>query len=411
MKRCVLYLIIFAIPIGLLAQERSLDYYITQGISASPLLKDYSNQILTNMQDSLFAKVLQKPVFSANGQMMVAPYNSYFGYDEAISNGANYIAVAGVSQSIFMNKKLSNKYKNLALQNNSLQNESKITEQELKKLITEQYITAYSSGSEIKYTKEIIDLLAEEDQLLKQLADKGLYKQSEYLSFVIEEQTQHTSLLEMQIQYKQDLYDLNFLCGITDTATYILSNPKITATSLISYENTPAYQKFKIDSLISINDKEAVELEYKPSVDWFADAGVMSTEIPSMYKHFGFSVGFNFSVPIGKRKLKSLELQKIKIEEDSRMNYQSFFKNQYSVKQIQLAEKIQSYAQLEAQVNKQLGSIEELLKMNRLQLNTGELSISDHILTIKNYIDTKYQLNQYELEKMKMINDWNNISF
>ena len=51
--------------------------------------------------------------------------------------------------------------------------------------------------------------------------------------------------------------------------------------------------------------------------------------------------------------------------------------------------------------------MESLIKMNKLQINTGELSITDHIMTIKNYFETRHQLNVLQLEKLQMIIELN----
>lgn len=394
-----------------MAQQRSLSFYIDQAINNSPLLKDYKYQTLSNAQDSLLVKALQKPQATATGQILIAPYNNNFGYDEAISNGQNYIAVAGVTQTIFNRNHTLNSFENINLQNKTLANEAKLTEQELKKIITDRYITTYTASIELQFGNEVLALLKEEDELLKLLAEKGIYKQSEYLSFLIEEQTQETSILQQQIDFRQDIYELNVLCGISDTVTYMLSDPDIKRSSALSIENSPVFQQFKVDSLMVLNSQQAVNLSYKPAVSWFADAGVGSTDLLKTYKHFGFSFGVNFTMPIYDGKQRDKEINKLKIKDESRKSYQDFFKNQYSAKQLQIAQKIQSYDQLEIALKKQLSSINTLIGMNKIQLNTGELSVSDYLLTIKNYIETKHQLILLQLEKSLMINELNYISF
>jgi len=394
-----------------MAQQHSLDYFISQGLSGSPLLKDYRNQLRTNIQDSLLIKAGQKPKVAATGQILIPPYGKNFGYDESITNGGNYSAVVGVTQSLFMKNILNNKYESLALLNRSATADAKITEMELKKLITGQYLTACSQYSELTFAKEVLSFLKEEDEILKLLTGSSLYKQSDYYSFLIEKQTQESNVLQAQIDYRQELYNLDFLCGITDTALCVLSDTQIVQAKPTEVTNTAVYQKFQIDSLIGVNSKKEISLRYKPSLEWFADAGVNSIDPLQSYKRFGFSVGLNFTMPIYDGKQKDIEISKIAIADDSRKNYTDFYKKQYSLKAIQLKQKIASYDLLATQLEKQLTSIKTLIDMNKLQLNTGELSITDHILTIKSYIETKHQLITNQLEKMQMINELNYISF
>jgi outer membrane protein TolC len=393
------------------AQERSLDYFITQGLSGSPLLKDYQNQILTNVQDSLLIKAGQKPKIDAIGQILIPLYGKNFGYDEAITNGGNYSAIVGVSQNLFMNNVLNNEYKNLNLQNQLTSADTKISELELKKLITGQYLTAFSQYAEMLFAKEVLELLKEEQKILKLLTENGIYKQSDYYAFLIEEQTQEGSVLQQQIVYRQELYNLDFLCGISDTSLYTLSDAQIVQSDVTNVESTPVYGKFLIDSLISINSQKKITLKYKPTLEWFADMGVNSIDPLLAYKFFGFSFGLNFTMPIYDGKQKNIEIKKMLIAEDSRKNYEDFYKKQYSLKSIQLKQKIASYDILAAQIEKKLISINTLIEMNKLQLNTGELSVTDHILTINNYIEAKHQLIVLKLEKSQMINELNYIGF
>ena len=179
----------------------------------------------------------------------------------------------------------------------------------------------------------------------------------------------------------------------------------------LSYSNSPLFQQFRIDSLINNNSKQVIKLNYTPVLGWFADAGVNSTDPLQTYRHFGFSFGLNFKMPIYDGKQRKFEMQKLSIKDNSRLNYEDFFKKQYNLKLIQISQKIDSYDKLTIQINKQLSSIESLMTLNKQQLNTGELSISDHILTVKNYIETKHQLSTLQVEKLQQINEWNYISF
>ena len=389
------------------AQQKSLDYYINQGLSNSPLLKDYQNQIKSNMVDSLLVKAANKPKIETDAQILIPPYGKNFGYDEAITNGGNYSAVVGISQNLLVKKNNANAYENISLQSKSALNNSKITEQQLKKLISSQYLDAFTTYNEMLFAKQVLDLLNEEDKLLKQLAEKGVYKQTDYLSFIIEMQSQEGEVTQQQIDYRQSLYDLNYLCGINDTAFIVLSDPQIIQTKNLVFENSPLFQKFKLDSLINLNSQNAISLNYRPSLGWFADMGFNSISPSNVYKNFGFSFGLNFKMPIYDGKQKDMQIQKLKINDDSRKNYEDYYKKQYSLKIQQLNKKISSYDILAAQINKQLISIESLIKINKLQLNTGELSITDHILTIRNYIETKHQLNVLQLEKMQTITELN----
>ena len=126
-----------------------------------------------------------------------------------------------------------------------------------------------------------------------------------------------------------------------------------------------------------------------------------------LYKNFGTSFGLNFSVPIYDGKQKKLNYQKLTITESTRMNYQTFFKIQYNQHLQQIVTQLSENEKVINQIQKQLTSSEKLITMSKQLLNTGTLSVTDFIITIKNYIDMKNQMNQSQLLKLQLTNEFN----
>ncbi|MCY7329470.1 MAG: hypothetical protein LH618_13045 [Saprospiraceae bacterium] len=65
------------------AQERSLDYYLAQGLQYSPVFRDLRNQETLFQYDSLLIRAAQRPQVTANSAVNVAPTYRGFGYDPA----------------------------------------------------------------------------------------------------------------------------------------------------------------------------------------------------------------------------------------------------------------------------------------------------------------------------------------
>ena len=83
-----IFLCILSIPVA--AQEKNMDYYIKTGMSNSPLLKDYNNQKLSNLIDSMRLLAGYKPQVNGVGTFTYAPTIKGWGYDGAITNGTNF---------------------------------------------------------------------------------------------------------------------------------------------------------------------------------------------------------------------------------------------------------------------------------------------------------------------------------
>src|SRR6478735_8725199 len=133
------FLIVFAVPV--IAQEKNLDYYISAGIQNSPLLKDYNNQQQSNQVDSLRIRASLKPQVNGISNNSYAPVISGWGYDNAITNGANISGLITVTKTILSKTNLNTQFESINLQNKALDISGKITEQDFKKAITSQYIT------------------------------------------------------------------------------------------------------------------------------------------------------------------------------------------------------------------------------------------------------------------------------
>src|ERR1700761_4635444 len=128
-----------------LAQTYNLNRYLDIAKSNSPLLKDLRNQVALNQQDSLRLLAGYKPQVNLNSGGLVAPFIDGYGYAGAITNEHTLNGLVGVNQSIVSKKNLDAQLQTISLLSASVNNSSKISEQDLKKAITAQYITAYGS--------------------------------------------------------------------------------------------------------------------------------------------------------------------------------------------------------------------------------------------------------------------------
>jgi hypothetical protein len=159
-KKILSFFLCVAIISTARSQEKSLDYFIDAALQKSPLLKDYNNQVLINLIDSARIRAGYKPQVNGKSSNLYAPVAGGWGYDEVITNIGNFSELIAVDKQIINKKVLQNEIDILHLQNDSLHVVGKITEQDLKKAITSQYITAYGSWQQYLFNKEVYDLLS-----------------------------------------------------------------------------------------------------------------------------------------------------------------------------------------------------------------------------------------------------------
>jgi outer membrane protein TolC len=389
------------------AQTYTLDHYLELSKTNSPLLKDLKNQVALNQLDSLRVRAGYKPQVSANSAGLYAPVKNGYGYAAAITNEHTLNALLGINQSLDSKKNIAAQVDAITLLSQSVNNTAKISEQDLKKAVTAQYISAYGSLLQLKFNQEIVTLLSQEEDLLKKLTRTNVYRQSDYLTFLVTLKQQQLQLLQSRMQYKNDYATLNYLTGIADTSYIELQEPGIQKTYTPDANNSIFFSQYKTDSLKLVNSRSLVDFAYKPKINLLADGGYNSDFMSQPYKNFGVSVGFSFTLPIYDGGQRKIQYRKLSLEEDTRKSYKAFFDTQYRQQIAQLNQQITGNESLLAQIDEQMKFSESLIKVDTKLLQTGDLRIADLVLAINNYLSIKNLKTQTNITNLQLINQLN----
>ncbi|KAA9038638.1 hypothetical protein FW778_13885 [Ginsengibacter hankyongi] len=406
-KKLSFFFFLFIIPVFLFSQAKDLSYYINNSLSNSPQLYEYNNLIASNRIDSELIVAGNRFQVTGNSNSYYAPIINGYGYDVAITNGQQLEALVAVNKQIYNKRNLSLQFENLRLQRDSLHVSSAITTQDIRRSVISQYITAYGDQLQLDFNDEVIALLAKEDSVLEKLTQKNVYKQADYLSFLVTLQQQQLTRSQLAVQYKNDYALLNYLAGIVDTATMRLAEPAITAVTNLVYDSSAFLLKYQIDSLRLLNQRSLVNIAYRPKVSLFADAGYQSTLTIAPYKNFGTNIGINLSIPIYDGHQKQLQYTKINIAERTRQRQKEFFTNQLQQQVQQLQQQLTSLESLNGPINKQINYLETLISVNGKLLETGDIKITDYVLALNNYITSRNLVVQNRIAKFQIINQLN----
>jgi len=407
MKHLLVSLLCLMMSSFCFAQQKTLDDYLQVAVKNSPLLKDLNNQILSAQLDSVRIKAGLKPQVTAGSAGLYAPVIHGYGYSQAITNGQTLDALLSVNKSFISNGYLKAQYNGIGLQRDSLRNNIKLSEQDLRRTIAAQYIAAYGSLQQVKFNKEVVTLLSGEEDLLKKLTRNNVYHQSDYLTFLVTLKQAQLQLSQATLQYKTDFATLNYLTGITDTTVAELEKPALQRAINADKTNSIFFKQYALDSLRLLNTRKLIDYSYKPQIKAFADGGYNSDLTALYYKHFGTSVGFSLTVPIYDGGQRKLSYKKLSLEEESRKNYKSFFAQQYNQQIIQLNQQIDGYDNLIADINTQFKYSETLIKVDTKLLQTGDLRMADLILAINNYLTIRNLLTQNTISRLLLINQLN----
>lgn len=190
MYKCLLFVIFICLSSFLCAQEKTLDFYLHQAYENSPLLKDYANQIRSNRIDSAIIRAGYGVQVNGTSTNNYAPVIHGYGYEGAITNIGNFSELITASRQFIGSANLQNQYNAVQLASDSIRIAARISERDLQKSITQQYIAAYGSWQQYSFNKEVYDLLSKEDTILKKLTAATVYRQTDYLTFLVTLQQQ-----------------------------------------------------------------------------------------------------------------------------------------------------------------------------------------------------------------------------
>ena len=381
-----------------------------QARTNSPVLKTYQNQIFSNHLDSQILNASLKTGVNFISNDYYAPIIKGWGYDEAITNIAQLQGLVQATKNFLSKGHLAAQYRAIALQSQALRDSLSLSLKDLTKNIVDQYITAYGDMLTMNYSKELFDILKQEEEVLKKLAQSSVIKQTEFLAFDITMQQQELTYLQAQIQYNADYLTLNYLAGVNDTTITQLEEPKLADSLPHDFYSSVFYQRYKTDSLRIENERRLIDYSYRPAVDAFADAGYNSSLQTTPYRNLGYSFGINLKVPIYDAHQKKIKYQKLDIEERNRQINKDFFINQYNQQIAQLNYQLEATDLLFQKINKQVAYTKTLITAYEKLLQTGDVKVTEFVTAITNYVNAQNTYRQNFVSRLKImsqLNYWN----
>ena len=409
MKRNFSTLLFILLSVSAFAQQKDLDYYLSQADQHTPKLSDLKNQAASIGIDSAKLKAFYGPQIAANSNLLYAPVIKGWGYDDAISNGQNITGVITFSKEIVSKNNLQTRLNNFSIQKQQLNNQSALTKKDLEQVVTDQYITCYGNQQQYQLALEIDTFLQTEDKVLRQLTRTTAFKQTDYLTFKVALQQQHLTAQQAKAQFLNGIGILNYLCGIDDSTWTVLARPIIQDSALLPFEQTIYYQESLLDSVKNKNDADIIHLDYKPKINVFADGGYQSSLVSRPYKNFGTSIGLTFSLPLYDGKQKKMSLLQNQLLEDTRKRYTHFYKKQYNQQILHLTQQLEQYDNLIQSAEQQLLYSKTLVEANRKQLATGDVRTTDYLLSVNNYLNLRSGIIQNEMIRLSLLNQLHNI--
>ena len=403
--------------------QHDLQSYIQSAKDNSPFIKDNINQsearkieverlkaLYTKPQVGITANYLFAPVISQdNGKtsLLLNPNNpnNYFGQDVGLTNGGLYQGLVGVNQPLFMQSKFKVIADETMISTKVNENNIRLTNYELDKIITDQYLLCLQNLQQIKYLDRYIGLLKEQKDLVAKLVNGSVFKLSDVTLLNIEIQSQLIALQTIQASYKKNLMDMNTIAGITDTAYDELT---ATVLELSTANNLSSFiEKYSLDSSALISQQKVFELRYKPQWNVFANGGINASNISTLPRRFGITAGISYTKTLFDGRQKQINQRRTVTLLKTSQAYKENFLTQNTVRKNNFLEQIKAIDARVRLTETQVQEYDKLLGYYKQELVRGQISVINYVNTVKSAITLENDFITMQTNRQLLINTYN----
>jgi outer membrane protein TolC len=405
------------------SQQPDLNYFLEKAKANSPLINKSKNEsLIAELDLNQIRSILSKPEINLESNILFAPIishdnipsrfqfvsesaNKYNGYDLAATDGGQYQAVVSLRQSLFTASRYRSYSEMTAISQRINENNISLTEHEIEQLVTYQYLLCLKTKTEVSNSSTLLKELEDQLTIMKKLVESGIYKQTDLMLLQIEYQTYNVDYKTFQSDYRNNLYDLNLLCGINDTTLNDIQELDLQLKTGVS-SGSRFLTSFKFDSLNILTTLAVYELKYKPEVSLFADAGLNAVYLPA-FNRLGLSTGISFKMNLfdgNQRKIQrdkaAISISTIDFEKNSFMTKNNIYRNKTIRNINSLDERLKI-------VEAQLDQYRTLLEAYSKELAHGEISILEYKNLIKDIVAKKKESLILKMDEQMLINSYN----
>ena len=404
----------------------NLNFFIAKARENAPALFENENlQKIGALQESIIkaqqnsfqvnatSDVLFAPYFNNNGRVIstsIAPSSSAYGYDVGITNGGLYSAQINVTKQLFNKAATANLLFQNKIKNNTLSLSAQEVEHNLKKTISDAYVTAYQLQLQEQFTQEILKDLQNRLQVIEVLVKHAILQESDYLLLQLDIDSKKLELKQIQSNLRVALNQVFTLSGITSQANIIISEPHFNTASSAKKENF-YLRKFKNDSLQIKADEAVFDNAYKPQITAYGNTGLNAVEIPNITHKIGMSAGLQISIPIYDGKQRKFTHQQNLLKEQNLEFYKSNSEVQLSNNLQSITNQLDALSENKLLLDNQLKKQQSILEIYKGKLVQGQISIVDYLNIIQSYKLNKYTQIQMQTNIWLLQNQYNFINW
>jgi len=408
-------------------QERDFDFYIGHARENSPLINQAENEKkIVSLDLQQMNRILYKPEINVISGFTFSPIisrdnnnssfhlvsegaNDYFGHDLALTDGGQYQALVSVRQPVLSGSRYKAYVNKADISQQINENNITLTIHELEQVVGYQFLLCIRSLKEAENSLSLVRNLEEQYALIQKLVENGVYKQTDLMLMQIEIENYNLEYNGYKAEYISDIYDLNLICGISDTVVPRLEDIEFRIDPLPGAKSG-FLTGFKLDSLYILSDQEVSELKYKPQLDLFADAGLNAAYLPYP-RRLGLSAGLVLTWNIFDGHQKSIQREKSNVSLQTLEFRKNNFMTQNEISRKKILNQINSVKERIILNEMQADKYKHLADAYVKELSIGEASVMDYKNLLKDIAANNQELLQLRMENQFLINSLNYLNF
>jgi len=401
--------------------QHTLEYFIAQAMKNSPLIVSNRNQkiidseemqrlksVYTHSRLELTGDMLFVPIISSdNGRtsfkMDAQNATNFYGYD--LGQNSSHIQVGlNWTQPLTGSKGLKEEQELLRFHQDISENNIHLTEHDLRRQITEQYLLCQLDIENEHSFLPIDSLLTKQIDLVIKLSNNGLTSPTDVHLLKIERQTNENLRQAAMQSYITHRAELNTICGTNDSSTLVHETIN---EQLPDYTHSKFYEQYKLDSLQAQSTYRIYLNQYRPQLFLYANGGSQTGTYMDLYKRWGMSVGLHFSWTLSDGKQLKNRRRQLEIQQSTIKDEQQYAE---TVRRTRITELLQLIKSQDLQINngsKQLDDYRKLLSDYQKEIMAGRRSIVDYVNVLNNYRRQIRSLNELIINRYILTNTYN----
>jgi outer membrane protein TolC len=363
--------------------------------------------ILRSPKAFVSSEILVSPYLNNNGKLIdIAPSDKAIGYDIGITNGGLYSLLFNLQLPLLKGKQVIHLQEQNRIEVEKLKTRLSQIEIELSRTIGSIYLDALSQQVTVENNLQNTALLNEEFQIIKTLANKGLYRISDYKLMELEIKSDSINLSTSVSNLELAIRQLKAACGIRNRDISKLTRPLIVLSNPLATSSL-FVRSFSHDSTAAMARQKVFNDQYKPQLNFFANSGLNSNSIPNMQRHVGASAGIQLSYTLfdGHQRKINQEQQMLHITEAS---MQKEIKLNEIKTQADAFRKSIEQIRIELSKQKRIQTeYKELLTLYQDEVQRAQISVINLIAFLQKYSSINLDISIKEITLNKLINEYN----